>query len=99
MGGTYEGIVEEPVEVTLEYEFRISVNALEYLQLSCVAVSPDCFLAYIKPGNDVGEKYYRFSTIVKLRTVSRLKFAGASCPFLYQRELREDCRLKVSLCC
>ena len=97
MGGTYEGLFEKPVEVALKHELNVAFSALIDFDFSCVAVSPDCFLADIKPGYNVFKKDYRFSAKGKSWAVSLSVIAGTSCPFLNQREMREDCCLEVRL--
>lgn len=97
MGGTYEGLFEKPVEVALKHKLYVAFSALIDFDFSCIAVSPYCFLADIKPGYNVFKKDYRFSAKGKSWAVSPFGIAGTSCPFLNQCEMREDCCLEVRL--
>ena len=78
MGRTDEALFEKLVEVALKDELDVSIYALIDLDFSCVAVSPDCLLADVKPGYDVVEKDYRLSVEGQSRSVSRGIKAGAS---------------------
>ena len=64
MGRTDEGVFEKTVEVALKHKLDIALYALVNLDFSCVAVASYCFLADIKPGNDVFEKDNRLSVKV-----------------------------------
>ena len=50
MGRTDEALFEKLVEVALKDELYVSLYALIDLDFSCVAVSPYCLLADVKPG-------------------------------------------------
>ncbi len=69
MGRTDEALFEKLVEVALKDELDVSLYALIDLDFSCVAVSPYCLLADVKPGYDVVEKDYRLSVEGQSRSV------------------------------
>ena len=64
MGRTDEGVFEKPVEVALKHKLDIALYTLIDFDFTGIAVASYCFLADIKPGNDVFKKDNRLSAKV-----------------------------------